>query len=71
MTDLTRRNLITTGAAVTGALLFAGCSQTAAIAAGPFEVRKTEAEWRRQLGPARYNILREGGTEPPFTLPIA
>lgn len=71
MNNLTRRNLITRGAAVTGALLFAGCSQSPAIAAaGPFEVRKSEAEWRRQLGPARYNILREGGTEPPYTSPL-
>ena len=71
MNNLTRRNLITRSAAVTGALLFAGCSQSPAIAAaGPFEVRKTEAEWRRQLGPARYNILREGGTEPPYTSPL-
>ena len=68
MTTLTRRNLITTGAAAaTGALLFAGFGRSPAIAAGPFEVRKTEAEWRRQLGPARYNILRQGGTEPPYT----
>ncbi len=71
MNNLTRRNLITRGAAVTGALLFSGCSQSPALAAaGPFEVRKTEAEWRRQLGPARYNILREGGTEPPYSSPL-
>ncbi|WP_395001205.1 peptide-methionine (R)-S-oxide reductase MsrB [Sphingomonas sp.] len=73
MNNLTRRNLITRGTAVTGALLFAGCSQSpaaAAAAAGPFEVRKTEAEWRHQLGPARYNILREGGTELPYTSPL-
>lgn len=29
------------------------------------EVRKSEAEWREQLGAQRYHILREAGTEAP------
>ena len=35
-----------------------------------FEIQKTPAEWRRQLGPKRYAVLREGATEPPFTSPL-
>src|SRR5579862_4978020 len=31
------------------------------------KVSKTEQEWREQLTPAQYEILRRAGTEPPFT----
>lgn len=31
------------------------------------KVRKSEEEWRRELTPEQYRILREKGTERPFT----
>ncbi len=32
-----------------------------------YPVQKTEAEWKAELGEARYKILREKGTERPYT----
>ena len=60
--------------------LFIGIVGTGAIAglsllgressARTFEIRRSEADWRRRLGPDRYRILREAGTERPFTSPL-
>ncbi len=33
----------------------------------PTKIAKTEEEWRKELTPQQYHILREKGTEPPFT----
>ena len=39
-------------------------------AAATYEVQRSPADWRRRLGAARYHILREEGTERPFTSPL-
>jgi peptide-methionine (R)-S-oxide reductase len=30
-------------------------------------MKKTDAEWRQALSPSQYRILRQAGTEPPFS----
>ncbi|MEO5611937.1 MAG: peptide-methionine (R)-S-oxide reductase MsrB [Sphingomicrobium sp.] len=39
-------------------------------AQGRFPFKLTDAEWRRRLGPQRYNILRQAGTERAGTSPL-
>jgi len=35
-----------------------------------FRIAKTEAQWRRELTRAEFNILREAGTERPYSSPL-
>lgn len=35
-----------------------------------YEVTHTDAEWKTQLQPAEYRILRQAGTEAPYTSPL-
>lgn len=53
--------------------LFAGCARAAApeqaYAASPFR-KLTDADWKRRLPPASYEVLRHEDTERPFTSPL-
>ena len=66
-----RRDVTLTGI---GALLVGGIGWRHANAqsgakAVTFEITKTPAEWKKLLTPAQYSVLRDHGTERPFTHP--
>ena len=66
-----RRVLLSTAAGLAaGWLSFSGKAQAGEKPAGKFPVEKTPEEWKRQLTPAQYHILREEGTERTFTSPL-
>lgn len=70
---INRRLLLASSASSASlAMLFAlrAPHPAAARTAGKFEIEKTPAEWRKQLTPMQYNILREEGTERPGASPL-
>jgi peptide-methionine (R)-S-oxide reductase len=57
-------------AAAAAAFALLGFSTRRAGAEQGYEVTHSDAQWRALLGPDRYEILRRGGTEPPFSSPL-
>jgi peptide-methionine (R)-S-oxide reductase len=66
---LTRRRLLGTLATASALPIVAACSG-GATAATAFRVHHTDFEWKKLLTPAQYGILRQQGTERPYTSPL-
>ena len=74
---VTRRQLLLGGSLLSVGLLACGTSLHNPLAhsspdtpSGTFPVTHTDAEWRQLLNPQQYQILREAGTEQPFSSPL-
>jgi peptide-methionine (R)-S-oxide reductase len=68
---MSRRELFLGGAALAalGTVAFRA-RPTAAAGGGPFEIVRTDEEWRRLLSRDAYRVLRKHGTEAPGTSPL-
>ena len=67
-----RRDVLAGATALTGmaALAALGFGSRRSVAETTFPVMKSEEEWRRQLTPDQFAILRQKATERPFTSPL-
>jgi len=67
---LDRRTFIKVTASGAGLVLLPGLDLTALAVERIEKIVKTDAEWKKLLTPEQYEVLREEGTERPFTSPL-
>jgi peptide-methionine (R)-S-oxide reductase len=71
--DVTRRRFFITASVTTLSMVMMSACVESAASASPdtqFAVTHTDAEWRKLLTAAQYDVLRDAGTEAPYTSPL-
>jgi peptide-methionine (R)-S-oxide reductase len=71
--DVTRRRfLLTASVTALSVVTISNCVESAmsASADAQFAVTHTDAEWRKLLTAAQYDVLRNAGTEAPYSSPL-
>jgi peptide-methionine (R)-S-oxide reductase len=71
--DVTRRRFFVRASLTALAAVAMGACARSAMSSPPdphFAVTHTDAEWRTLLTAAQYNVLRQAGTEAPFSSPL-
>jgi len=67
---ITRRDVVFGLAAVSASIIAMRAMGSLAAEGEAFEITKTPEEWRKLLTPEQYAVLRDHGTERPFTSPL-
>jgi peptide-methionine (R)-S-oxide reductase len=69
---LSRRSLLLAGlsAGALAAVAFQVTRSTAGSTSKTFEIAKSDEEWKKQLTPEQFYVLRKHGTERAFTSPL-
>ena len=71
--DVTRRRFLIAGNVIALSMIGVSACAGRAASAPPdshFAVAHTDAEWRKLLTPSQYDVLREAGTEVPYSSPL-